>query len=74
MNRHSETNTGVADHNDRLLSRNELAIRWGVSTKTLKRREAAGELPALALNDRTVRYRLSQILEIERDAEVQPVS
>jgi predicted DNA-binding transcriptional regulator AlpA len=53
---------------DRLLSRKELAERFGVSIKTLKRREQAGTLRPLSLGARTVRYRLSEILAIEEDA------
>lgn len=53
---------------DRQLSRKELAERWNVSIKTLKRREKAGTLRPLSLGARTVRYRLSDILAIEEDA------
>jgi len=54
---------------ERLLSRKELSDRWDVSIKTLKRREKAGELRALSLSTNCVRYRLSEIMEIEREAE-----
>jgi len=53
---------------DRLLSRKELSERFGVSIKTLKRREKDGILRPLSLGARTVRYRLSEILAIEEDA------
>lgn len=53
---------------DRQLSRKELAERWSLSIKTLKRREKVGALRPLSLGARTVRYRLSDILAIEEDA------
>jgi len=53
---------------DRLLSRKDLSERWNLSTKTLKRREKAGELRPLTLSANCVRYRLSEILAIEEDA------
>lgn len=52
-----------------LLARPELTARWSVSRETLKRRERDGTLTPLKLG-RLVRYRLSQIEEIERQAEV----
>lgn len=52
-----------------LLSRRHLASRWAVSKETLKRRERAGKLPFLKLG-RDVRYRLSDIEQIEQQAEV----
>jgi hypothetical protein len=51
------------------LTRKGLAHRWSCSTETIKRREAAGALTALKLG-RLVRYRLSDILALEADAEV----
>lgn len=53
---------------DRQVSRKELAARWKLSIKTIKRREQAGILRPLSLGARTVRYRLSEILAIEQDA------
>ena len=53
----------------RLLSRRELADRWSMSVETLKRRERCGILPFLKLG-RGVRYRLSDIEQIEAEAEV----
>jgi len=52
-----------------LLSRRNLAFRWECSIETLKRREKAGILPALKLG-RGVRYRLSDVEKVEKDAEV----
>ena len=50
-----------------LLTRKQLSERHKVSIETLKRRERAGELPALKMG-RGVRYRLSDILRIETAA------
>ena len=52
-----------------LLSRKQLATRWQVSKETIKRREKAGVLPVLKLG-RDARYRLSDVLRLEREAEV----
>jgi hypothetical protein len=52
-----------------MLTRNELAGRWRVSTETLKRRERAKLLRALKIG-RGIRYRLSDILEFEKAAEI----
>jgi hypothetical protein len=52
-----------------LLSRKQLASRWQVSKETIKRREKAGILPVLKLG-RDARYRLSDVLRLEREAEV----
>jgi hypothetical protein len=53
----------------RLLTRAQLAARWSVSRETIKRREKAGILPVLKLG-RDARYRLSEVLRLEREAEV----
>jgi predicted DNA-binding transcriptional regulator AlpA len=52
-----------------LLSRRQLAARWGVSKETLKRREKAGQLPFLKLG-KVVRYWLANIEQIEAQAEI----
>ncbi len=52
-----------------MLSRRQLADRWGVSKETLKRREKAGTLPFLKLG-KVVRYWLANIEQIEAQAEV----
>ena len=52
-----------------LLSRKQLATRWQVSKETIKRREKDGVLPVLKLG-RDARYRLSDVLRLEREAEV----
>jgi hypothetical protein len=53
----------------RLLTRAQLAERWSVSRETIKRREKAGILPVLKLG-RDARYRLSDVLRLEREAEI----
>ena len=55
-----------ADPQGALISRTELARRWGVSKETIKRREGEGLLTPLRFNQRLLRYRLEDILEIER--------
>ena len=52
-----------------LLSRKQLATRWQVSKETIKRREKDGVLPVLKLG-RDARYRLSDVLRLEQEAEV----
>lgn len=52
----------------RLIDRKELAARWKVSIPTIKRRDADGLLKPLHLSTRLVRYRLSDIEEIEAQA------
>ena len=52
-----------------LVTRRELSDRWKLSVETLKRRERSGILPCLKLG-RGVRYRLSDVEQLEADAEV----
>jgi hypothetical protein len=59
----------LADTNDPLFTRREVAERWRQSTETIKRREKAGLLHALKLG-RSIRYRLSDIRAFEADAEI----
>jgi len=51
------------------LSRESVAKRWECSPRTVKRREQRGELTPIVLSGQLVRYRLSEILAIEADAE-----
>ena len=57
------------EESEQLFTRKDLANRHQVSIETLKRRENAGLLKALKIG-RGVRYRLSDILAFEKDAEV----
>jgi hypothetical protein len=49
-----------------MLSRREVAERWGVSTDTVRRREQEGLLVAIRFNARLLRYRREEVEEIER--------
>jgi DNA-binding XRE family transcriptional regulator len=65
------TNKRYTDHShenqDKLISRARLAERWGVSAMTIKRKEKEGQLPVIRFNERLVRYRLSDVIAIERE-------
>jgi len=52
-----------------LLSRAQVAKRWGCSTETVKRRERAGILKSVRFNSRYVRYHLEDVESIEQQAE-----
>jgi predicted DNA-binding transcriptional regulator AlpA len=56
----------IQQEQDQLISRRDLAARWNLSIKTIHRREKEGILCPLFLGERTVRYRLSEIIEVER--------
>ena len=49
-----------------LISRDQLAKRWSVSKETIKRREREGLLNPIRFNQRLLRYRLVDIVEIEQ--------
>lgn len=55
----------VQENEDQMLSRFELAKRWGVSKETIKRRERDGLIHPIRLSSRLIRYRLVDILTIE---------
>ena len=48
-----------------LIDRKQLATRWTCSEMTIKRREKEGLLKPIHLSTRLVRYRLSDIEDIE---------
>lgn len=48
------------------ISRDQLAKRWNVSKETIKRREREGLLNPIRFNQRLLRYRLRDIVEIEQ--------
>jgi DNA-binding transcriptional regulator YhcF (GntR family) len=52
---------------DSLLTRRELAGRWKVSIETIKRCERTKILRPMRLYGRIVRYRMSDVLRIERE-------
>ena len=64
----NETLEEVEAANERLLSRRQVAVRQGVSTETIKRRERDGSLTPLRFNERLIRYRLSDVLRYEQAA------
>jgi len=53
---------------NRLMSREQIASRWGVSTETVKRRERDDTLKGLHFNKRLVRYRLQDVRSAESQA------
>lgn len=54
----------------KLIDRKRLATRWGCSVVTIKRREKEGFLKPVDLMGRIVRYRLTDIEDIENGKEV----
>ena len=54
------------DAESQLLSRAKLAERWGVSKETIKRREQEGLLSPIRFNQRLLRYRLEDVLAVEK--------
>lgn len=65
------SNHNLTSENDRLLDRAELAERWKVTSQTLKRREKDGTLSPVYLHGgRLVRYRLSDIIQLEKPIEL----
>ena len=57
------------DLTEQLLSRSQLAKRFSVCTETIKRWEKRGQLNPIRFNQRVVRYRLSDVVRIEQEAE-----
>ena len=51
---------------EKLLKRSDLAIRWGCSIETVKRREKAGILKPIVLG-RLVRFRLDDVIKLEEN-------
>ena len=52
-----------------LVSRRQVANRWSTSIETIKRRQKEGILTPIYLSPRQVRYRLSQIIDVEGAAQ-----
>ena len=63
-----QSNTPSVDEGQ-MWTRGQLSHRWSVSIMTLKRKERAGVLRAFKIG-RAVRYRVSDILAFEAEAEV----
>jgi hypothetical protein len=65
----SLTSEQIQQITDTLVSRKQLAARWACSIETTKRRQKQGLLRPIYLSKRQLRYRLSQIIAVERAAE-----
>jgi hypothetical protein len=50
------------------LTRKELAMRWQVSVGTVKRREKSRLIRPLRLKGRIIRFRLSDVLQVEQES------
>ena len=55
------------------LTRKELANRFKCSVSTIRRMEKRGQLPAVRLTGRIVRFDLAAVLEMEGQAASEPV-
>jgi predicted site-specific integrase-resolvase len=53
---------------EQLISRKALAERWSCSTETVKRRTRDGLLHPIRFNSRMIRYPLSEIIRVEKEA------
>ncbi|MGK0190594.1 MAG: DNA-binding XRE family transcriptional regulator [Verrucomicrobiales bacterium] len=49
-----------------LISRAQLARRWGVSKETIKRREREGLVTPVRFNQRLLRYRIEDVWAVEQ--------
>lgn len=65
MKRHEAT---VLASEDRLLTRDEVATRWGCCRETVRRKELLGILTPVRIGPRFVRYHLSEVLKREAEA------
>jgi hypothetical protein len=65
----SNTTLRADEVEEALVSRRQVANRWSTSIATVKRRQADGLLHPIYFSRRQVRYRLSEIISIERAAE-----
>jgi hypothetical protein len=63
MNKHGINGLTV----ETLLTRREIAARWKVSIETVKRRERARILRPMRLDGRIIRYRMSDVVQIEQE-------
>jgi hypothetical protein len=70
INRDSQLpQTGISATTDHaLISRRTLCTRWDCSDETLRRRERAGLLHPIHLSNRLVRYRLAEVMAVEKGA------
>jgi hypothetical protein len=56
---------------DSLIPRHALARRWACHVETIRRREKAGQLHPIQIGERMIRYKMREVLEIEREAATQ---
>ncbi len=68
MKRTTETTAVTATPASKLISRRQLAARWGCCVESIKRRQRAGLLHPIYLSSRMLRYSLQNVEEIEADA------
>ena len=54
------------------LSQEDLAKRWKVSLKTIRRKRQSGELPAFRVTRNLFRFKLKDILQIEKNGQMFP--
>jgi len=57
-----------SEASEQLISRKALASRWQCSRETIKRRTREGWLHPVRFNQRLIRYPLSEIIRIEKEA------
>jgi excisionase family DNA binding protein len=50
-----------------LLTREQLADRWGCCKETIKRMQRQGEIPAIMFSGKNIRYALADIEQIEQE-------
>jgi predicted site-specific integrase-resolvase len=59
---------GISDHSGEvLLSRDQLAERWGCCKETIKRMQRKGELLAIVFSGKNIRYSLADIEQLEQE-------
>jgi len=63
-----DTVTNLAATTEQLITRKSLAARWQCSPETVKRRTREGLLHPIRFNQRLLRYRLSEVLQVEQAA------
>jgi len=54
------------------LSQEDLAKRWKVSLWTIRRKRQSGELPAFQVSRNLFRFKLKDILAIEKNSQMSP--
>jgi DNA-binding transcriptional regulator YhcF (GntR family) len=64
----SETAASQLGPSEQFISRRSLASRWGCSVETIKRRTRDGMLHPIRFNARMIRYQLSEVIRVEREA------